>query len=185
MKQIVNARKAVASAGMMVAFSVIGFAQCKIAIVDMLAAVVDSNEGKAQAPKFDARVKEWSLKLNIIQSEISKAQKQLNGQSARIPEDSDAVLQRRIQEKTSELTRMQSDAQKDVDNYRDSLLGPIKKVVAETAKTVATEKGIASVVDTSAPLTAPLPAGGGKDCDITSEVITRMNAKSGGDTPAK
>jgi outer membrane protein len=185
MKQIVNVRKAVASVGMMVAFSGVGFAQCKFAVVDMQAAVLDSNEGKAQAPKFDARVKEWTTKLDIIRSEISQAQRQLNGQSARIPEASNAVLNERIREKTSELARVQSDAQTDVDKFRDSLLGPLKKVVAETAQAVATEKGIASVVDSSVPLTAPLPAGGGKDCDITTEVITRMNAKSGGDIPPK
>jgi outer membrane protein len=185
MKHIVNARKAIASMGMMVIFGGIGFAQCKIAVVDMQAAVVRSDEGKAQASKFDARVKEWTSKLDVIQREISKAQKELNGQSAKIPEDSDAVLNARIREKTSELARMRSDAQKDVDIYRDSLLGPVMKVATETAKTVAAEKGIASVVDSSAPLTAPLPAGGGKDCNITDEVITRMNARSRGDTPAK
>jgi Skp family chaperone for outer membrane proteins len=185
MKHIVNAKKAIASVGVMVVFCGIGYAQCKIAVVDMLAAVAGSNEGKAQGPKFDARVREWMAKLDIIQSEISKTQKQLNGQAARSPDDSDAVLKRRIQEKNGEFTRMQSDAQKDVDNYRDSLLGPLMKVAAETAKTVAAEKGIASVVDSSAPLTAPLPAGGGKDCDITTEVKTRMNARYSVDAPAK
>jgi len=97
MKHVLNARKAGAAVGAMVIFSGIGFAQCKVAIVDMQSAVVDSNEGKAQAPKFDARVKEWMTKLDVIRTEISKAQRQLNGQSAR--EDTDAVLNARIREK--------------------------------------------------------------------------------------
>jgi len=185
MNHKVNARNAVATVGMMVVFSGIGFAQCKIAVVDTQEAVVSSNEGKAQGPKFDARVKEWTAKLNVIRGEISKAQTQLKGQSARPPQDTVAVLNARIQEKTSELVQMLSEAQKDVDNYRDSLLRPLMKVAAETAETVAAEKGISSVVDSSAPLTAPLPAGGGKDCDITTEVTTRMNARYGVDAPAK
>jgi Skp family chaperone for outer membrane proteins len=185
MKHIVNARNAIASMGMVVIFSGIGFAQCKFAVVDMQEVVVGSDEGKAQASKFDARVREWTAKLNVIHGEISKAQKELNGQSARIPEDTIEVLNARIRGKINELAQMQSDAQKDVDNYRDSLLDPLKKVVAEIAETVATEKGIASVVDSSAPLTAPLPAGGGKDCDITNEVKSRMNARSSVATPAK
>jgi len=185
MKHLENAGKAIASVAMMVVFSGVGFAQCKIAIVDMQDAVVGSIEGRVQGAKFDARVKEWATRINIIHSEISKAQKQLDGQSARIPEDTDAVLKRRIQEKNSELTRMQSEAQKDVDNYRDSLLEPLKKVAAAIAETVAAEKGMASLVDSSVPLTAPFPAGGGKDCDITSEVITRMNAKYVVDAPVK
>ena len=109
----------------------------------------------------------------------------LNGQSARIPEDSDAVLKERIREKTGEFTRMQSDAPKDVGSYRDSLLGPLRKVAAETGETAAAEKGIGSVLDSSAATTAPFPVGGGKDCDITTEVITRMNARSGVGTLAK
>jgi Skp family chaperone for outer membrane proteins len=185
MKHLVNVGRVVAFLGMTVAFSGIGFAQCKVAVVDIRATVIGSNDGKAQAAKFDVRVKEWTAKLDIIRREISNAQKQLNGQAARIPEDSDAVLNGRIQAKSSELARIQSDAQKDVDNYRDFLLGSVMKVAAETAEMVAAEKGIASVVDSSAPSTGPMPDAVGKDCDFTAEVKARMNAKYSVGAPVK
>jgi Skp family chaperone for outer membrane proteins len=186
MYHFVNARKTTASVGMMLVFSAIGFAQCTFAVVNTQDAVVRSNEGKALAPKFDARVKEWTTKLNGIHGELSKAQKELQSLSERPPQDTVAVLNAKIRDKQNELAQMASDAQKDVDNYRDSLLGPLKKVVAQLAEMVATERGITTIVESSAILTTPLPAGvPAKDCDITAEVITRMNAKSGADTPAK
>src|SRR5947209_5761678 len=112
MKSMIRGAKFVLLLAGMVVFSGIGFAQCKIAVVDIQAAVVGSNDGQAQSAKFDARVAQWKVKIDVIKSEIVVAQKQLNGQMARIPEDSDTVLNGRIQEKTSELNRVQSDAQK-------------------------------------------------------------------------
>src|SRR5438270_886262 len=124
MNPIINAAMAVASVGMMVVFSGTGFAQCTTAVVDMQVAVTTSNEGKAQSTKFDAHVAEWQAKLSSIRKDISAAQNKLNAQPG-MPRQVIDDLNETIRNKTVELTLALSDAQKDVDNYRESLLSPI------------------------------------------------------------
>jgi len=77
---------------------------------------------------------------------------------------------------------MQEDAQKDVEEYRDSLLSPVMKIADEVMQALATEKGYGIVIDSSAQNSSIVYAS--KDCDATAEVKTRMNAKSGVAAPA-
>jgi Skp family chaperone for outer membrane proteins len=173
----------------MLSFRTIAVAQqCSVAVLDWQEAVVGSNEGKAQSAKFNARVMEWAQKLDSIKKEIQDASVQLNGQNGRNPSQAQIdELNRTIREKNNQLSQAATDAQKDVDAYRDSLLIPIKTSAMEIAKLVAAEKGTNSVVDSSPlapPPSVPIPAGGIK-CDITSEVRERMNAKFAAADPVK
>jgi outer membrane protein len=177
MRQLVKAAAIVAS---MVAFSGIGFAQCKIVVVDMQEAVTGSNEGKEKAAKFDARVKEWTDKLDKIKADIDGNQKKLQAQQALASQTVLAALNKSITDKQTELTRTSEDAQKDVDGYRDELLGPVMEVAQKTMNDLAMEKGYSIVYDLSAP-NSPIVYSS-KDCNITEEIKTRLNAK--GASPA-
>jgi Skp family chaperone for outer membrane proteins len=181
MKQNARLVKAAVIVAGMMAFSGIGYAQCKIAVVDMQEAVTGSNEGKAKAAQFDARVEEWKTKIDKLQGEIDQANAKLK-QSAIASQAVTNELQKTIRDKTSELMRMQEDAQKDVEEYRDSLLSPVMKVADEVMQALATEKGYGIVIDSSAQNSSIVYAS--KDCDATTEVKTRMNAKSGVAAPA-
>ena len=180
MRQLVKAAAIVAS---MMAFSAIGFAQCKIVVVDMQEAVTGSNEGKEKAAKFDARVKEWTDKLDKIKADIDTNQKKLQAQQAIA---SPAVLQglnKAITDKQTELTRTSEDAQKDVDGYRDELLGPVMEVAQKTMNDLSTEKGYSIVYDLSAP-NSPIVYSA-KECNITEEIKTRLNSKGATAAPAR
>jgi outer membrane protein len=179
MRQIVRA--AAILAGIM-AFSGIGFGQCKIVVVNMQDAVTESNEGKVQAAKFDAKVAEWTKKLDTIKSDLETAQKKLQTQASLASASVIAGLNKTIGDKQTELQRTSEDAQKDVDEYRDQLLGPVMMVAQEEMNKLAMEKNYSIVYDLSAP-NSPIVYSS-KDCDITSEVKTRMNAKPGGAAPA-
>jgi Skp family chaperone for outer membrane proteins len=186
MKNMKRFTKTVALIVSMVGFGDMAFAQqCKIAIVNMQETIVGSNEGKAASAKFDARVKEWKQQISAVQREIDIAQRKLNGQSTRIPEETKAVLNTTIQEKAAELNRIRLAATKDVDDYREPLLASIKKAATEIAKEVAAERGIDSVMDSSSP-SASFPVNAdATNCDITAEVKARMNAKFSPADPAK
>ena len=136
MRQLVKAAAIVAS---MMAFSAIGFAQCKIVVVDMQEAVTGSNEGKEKAAKFDARVKEWTDKLDKIKADIDGNQKKLQAQQALASQAVLQALNKAITDKQTELTRTSEDAQKDVDGYRDELLGPVMEVATKTMNDLAAE----------------------------------------------
>jgi Skp family chaperone for outer membrane proteins len=176
MRQLVKAAAIVAG---MMAFSGIGFAQCKIVVVDMQEAVTGSNEGKEKAAKFDARVKEWTDKLDKIKADIDGNQKKLQAQQALASQAVLQALNKSITDKQTELTRTSEDAQKDVDGYRDELLGPVMEVAQKTMNDLATEKGYSIVYDLSAP-NSPIVYSS-KDCNITEEIKNRLNAK--GATP--
>jgi len=174
MKQLV---KAAALAAAITAFSSVGFAQCKIVVVDMQEAVTGSNEGKEKAAKFDARVKEWTDKLDKIKTDLDANQKKLQAQQSLASPSVLATLNKSITDKQTELTRTSEDAQKDVDGYRDELLGPVMEVAQKTMNELAVEKAYSIVYDLSAP-NSPIVYTS-KECNITEEVKTRLNAKAG------
>ena len=174
-------------AGMMV-FSSIGFAQCTVAFIDMKTAVTGSAEGKAQQANFDARVKDWTDKLDKVKSEIDAAQRQLKAQGSIADPTVVRDLNKTILDKSKELSSMYQDAQKDVDNYRDQLLAPVMKLAEEAKNAVVAENNYSIVYDLSSPNINIIPAKDivpGKDCDITKEVQTRMNAKGTTAAPAR
>ena len=180
MRQLVKAAAVVAG---MVAFSALGFAQCKIVVVDMQEAVTGSNEGKEKAAKFDARVKEWTDKLDKIKADIDGNQKKLQAQQALASQAVLQALNKSITDKQTELTRTSEDAQKDVDGYRDELLGPVMEVAQKTMNDLATEKGYSIVYDLSAPNSPVVYSA--KECNITDEIKTRLNAKGATAAPAR
>jgi len=172
MKQFVKATAILAG---LLAFSGIGFAQCKIGVVDMQEAVTGSAEGKEKAAKFDLRVKEWTDKLDKIKADIDTAQKKLQSQQGVASQTILAGLNKTITDKQTELQRTSEDAQKDVDEYRDSLLSPVMEVAQKTMSELVMEKGYDIVYDMSAPNSPIVYAS--KVCNITDEIKTRLNAK--------
>jgi len=174
MKQLVKAAALVAA---ITAFSSVGFAQCKIVVVDMQEAVTGSNEGKDKATKFDARVDEWKAKLDKIKADLDANQKKLQAQQSLASPAQIATLNKNITDKQTELTRTSEDAQKDVDGYRDELLGPVMEVAQKTMNELVTEKAYSIVYDISMPNSPIVYAS--KDCNITEEIKNRLNAKAG------
>src|SRR5207248_10928819 len=122
MRQIGKAGALVA--GMLV-FGGIGFAQCKIAVVDMQDAVVGSNEGKAQSAKFDAKVADWKKKIDQINTELEGAQNKLKTTQSLASQSVIAGLNKNISDKQTELQRKTEDAQKEVNDFREQLLSPV------------------------------------------------------------
>ena len=77
---------------------------------------------------------------------------------------------------------MSEDAQKDVEEYRDQLLGPVMKVADDIKQEVSVEKNFDIVYDLSAQGSPIIYVD--KRCDMTDEVKKRMNAKAGTAAPA-
>ncbi len=174
-------RAAAIVAGMM-AFSGIGFAQCKIAVIDMQDAVIQSNEGKVKEAAFKVKADDWSAKLQKKSTDIDALTNKAKQQQSLASPAVIADLQKQIKDGQTELQRMSEDAQKDVDEYREQLLTPVMQAAEEVMTALSTEKGYGIVFDTSVPNSPIVYAS--KDCDITNEVKTRMNAKAAVAAPA-
>ena len=136
--------------------------QCKVALVNMEELITRSDEGRALSAKIVARTAEWTAKMDAIKRVISQGMDQLT-----------VLLQRR-----RDLALMQSESTKDVNDYREALLASTTKSAFETAKQVAAERGLLTVIDSSSPTTTAPVNGDAPNCDITADVLKRMNAKS-------
>ena len=169
----------------MLGFSGIALAQqCKIALVNIQQVVTASNEGNAARPKFDARVAQWQARIDVLQREYLALDQKQKGQNGNRNKAEITDMLKALLLKQEEIDITKANAQVDVDSYRDSILAPITKSAFEIAKQVAAEKGIDSVVDSSSPTTT-VPVNANANCDLTSEVKTRMNAKLSTADPAK
>ncbi len=181
MRHLVKAAAVVAG---VIAFGGVGFAQqCKIAVIDMQDVVTNSNEGKAKATLFDAKVAEWKKKIDAIQAAIDDAQTKLKNQSSIASQTVIADLNKTISDKQKELQRTTQDAQTDVDEYRDQLLGPVMKIADDVKQEVSSEKNFDIVYDLSAQ-NSPIIYADAR-CNMTEEVKKRMNAKAPSTTPAR
>jgi len=176
--------KAAAIAAGVIAFGGVGFAQqCKIAVIDMQEVVTNSNDGKAKATLFDARVADWKKKIDALQAAIDDAQNKLKSQSSIASANVINDLNKTISDKQKDLQRTTEDAQRDVDEYRDQLLQPVMKQADEVKQELSSEKNFDIVYDLSAQSSPIIYVD--KRCDMTEEVKKRMNAKPASTTPAR
>src|SRR5207253_5986949 len=121
----------------------------RIAIVDFEKAVVESAEGKKSSEKFNAALKGKQAEAEKRQKELEDAQKKLQTQERTLSETAKANLQRDIDRRTTELQRINEDAQKELQSLRDELLRPIAERASGILNGIAAERGYTLVVDGS------------------------------------
>ena len=97
----------------------------RIAVVDFEKAVVESAEGKKSSEKFNAALQSKQADAEKRQKELEDGQKKLQTQERTLSETAKANLQRDIDRRTTELRRLNEDAQKELQSLRDELLRPI------------------------------------------------------------
>jgi outer membrane protein len=169
LKTVILATLAVMVAG------AIGRAQLSnVVVVDFERAVVESKEGKKASDKFNAT-------LQAKQNEVEKKQKELEDQQRKLQNGvrtlNDAAkneLQRDIDRRTTELTRINEDGQKELQRLRDELLRPIAERATALLNAMAAEHGYTLVVDVSNPDTNVIYAS--EKNNITTELVKRIDA---------
>ena len=143
----------------------------KIAIIDFLRALTESDPGKAAQTKFDKDIAPETAKLEKLSKEISDLQTKL--QNAKTDAEKSAI-NKDIQAKGTEGQRVQQDATTMSDELKDKLLPPIAKIVNGCVDEYSKANGLALVLD---PTTDPSnivyanPA-----TDVTSEIMRCVNA---------
>src|SRR6266568_2935374 len=146
----------------------------RIAVVDFEKAVVESAEGKKSSDKFNAALQSKQAAGEKRQKELEDAQKKLQTQERTLSETAKANLQRDIDRRTTELRRLNEDAQKEMQSLRDELLRPIAERASAILNAIAAEQGYTLVVDVSNPQNNVVwfnPKN-----DITAELTRRIDA---------
>jgi len=147
----------------------------KVAVVDFEGAVVGSAEGKKSSDKFNATLQAKQADIEKRQKDLDDAQKKLQNGARTLSDSAKADLQKDIDKKTTELTRINEDAQKDLQVLRDELLRPIAERATAVLNAMASELDFTLIIDISNPENNVLWAN--KKNDITAELIKRIDAE--------
>jgi len=151
------------------------FSQAKVAVVDFERAIVESVEGKKSAAKFNARVEAVQKDLEKRQKELEELTNKLRTQDRVLSDAAKADVQKDIDRRQTELTRLNEDAQKELDGMRDELLRPVAEIASRILQVLAAERGYTLVVDVSNPQTNVIYVN--KDVDITADLSKRIDTE--------
>ena len=151
-------------------------AQSKVAAVDFERAVVQCAEGKKASDKFNAAVQAKQTELAQRQKDIDDSTKKLQNGARTLSDAAKADLQKDIDKKTTELQRLNEDAQKELGTMRDELLRPIAQRATALLNAMAEQQGYTMVIDVSNPQSNVVFVN--QKYDITEELIKRIDAEA-------
>ncbi len=155
--------------------SLLGQVFSKVGVVDFERAVVESTEGKKSSVKFNAKLEERQKEVEKRQKELEEAQNKLRTQERVLSDAAKADLQRDIDRRQTELTRVNEDAQKELGALRDELLRPVADLASRILKAYASDQGYTIIIDVSNPGNNVIWAN--PAADITTELIRRIDAE--------
>jgi len=163
-----------------------GWAQdSKIAVVDIQALTLTSDEGKAVNDKLEKRFQAMSAEMEKARKDIDDKETRLRNQDRLMSAAAKQQLATEIEGDKLKFDRKNQDYQKEMNDLQAELLQPVSvKVQAELAAFV-NQKGFTLLLDLSAENGNVVWANPGND--ITKEVLVRINEnfkKSGGVAPA-
>ncbi len=143
----------------------------KVAIIDFLRALTESNPGKAAQVKFDKEISPETAKLENLSKEISDLQ--TKRQNAKTDAEKSAI-DKDLEAKNRDGQRIQEDATRLSEDLKDRLLPPIANMVNKAVDEYARANGLALVLD---PTTDPSNiVYANTAMDITSEIMRSVNA---------
>ena len=160
-------------------------AVAKVAVIDMQRAIVENAEGRKAQEKFVSEVTQRQGLFDQKQKALDEAQTKLRTQDKLLSDAARADLTKTIDQLTTEMNRMNEDAQKELGNLQQELLRPIAERTQRVLQTYAEENGLSVVLDVSAQTGNVIYAS--EVADITTEIIRRIDAdvsKPAAATPA-
>jgi len=153
----------------------------KVAIVDMQKAVLATSDGKKAAQGIDAKFAPIKAELDKLQKDLLTKQDQLTRSRATMSPAAVASAQAEIDTLKTNLTRKNEDAQQDLREEENKVLGGIMPKLQQVINVYAAANGISAVVDTSASPNNLIYADG--SLNITPAVVAAYE-KAGPATPS-
>ncbi len=146
----------------------------KVAVIDFQRAITENGEGKKAQEKFVGEVTKRQTDFDRKQKSLADMQNKLQTQDKALSDAAKADLTRQIDQTQTELTRMNEDARKELDELQQTLFRPIAERAGKVLSAYAAEVGFAVVFDASAQGSNILYAH--DTADITTEIIRRIDA---------
>ncbi len=157
-------------------FGTNAFAQggaANVAIVNIQAAIAQSNDGQNAALQLQTRFGPTREELQQQQAELRELQTQLQNQQSTLSDEARTRLLRSIDDKTKQFNRNNEDATAEFQQAEQDAITEIGRKMMGVIDEYARENGLAMILDVSSPQTPVLYAD--TAIDITSTVIEIYN----------
>jgi outer membrane protein len=158
-------------------------AATKIGIIDFVAAVANTNEGKRDLAALQAKFLPKKNDLEAKQTEITNLQKQLQAQSSVLSEDNRSKMENDLAQKEKDFKREGEDAESDFNQQQQDIFQRIGAKLYETLDRYAKQNGYAVIIDISNPQQSSV-RWAADSVNIGPEVVALYNTASGVPAPA-
>jgi Skp family chaperone for outer membrane proteins len=146
----------------------------RVAVVDFQKAVTENSEGKKAQEKFMGELNKRQSEFEAKQKAMTEAQTKLQTGDKALSDAAKADLAKQIDKLTTELQRMNDDAQKELGEFQQTLFRPIAEKTQDVLKSYSEENGFAVVFDVSSQANSIIFRQ--EVADITTEIIRRVDA---------
>ena len=151
-----------------------GMAQAsKIAVVDVQALTLASDEGKSVNDKLDKRIQAITAEMDKARKDIEAKENDLKTRDRVMSAAAKTQLQRDIDEGKRTFERKSQDYQKELNDTQNELLVPIAEKAKQELAAYVTENGITLLIDLSSEKSNVVWAGEGNN--VTAAVLKRIN----------
>lgn len=154
----------------------------KIAILNMARAMEMTMEGKQAIADFQAKLTAKQNELQKKNNDLEEMRKQMQTQGQTLAEDARLALAKKIEQGTTELTRLQEDAQKEFGQMQQEIYGRLGAKLAPVVDQYAKENQIAMILDPSSQTTQVVYYD--PSIEITDDIVKRYDAAPSAGAPA-
>jgi outer membrane protein len=155
----------------------------KVGIINIQAAIVNSNEGQRDFEQLQKKFDPKRQELEGLNKEVDELQKKFNAQGDKLSDEARADLLKQIDSKKKVLQRNYEDANTDIQAQQNEIANRIGQKLVEVLDKFAKDNSFTLILDVSGQTSPVLWAA--SSVDITKPVVDAYNAQSGVAAPAK
>jgi outer membrane protein len=158
-------------------------AATKVGIINIQAAIVNSNEGQRDFESLQKKFDPKRAELENLNKEVDELQKKFNAQGDKLNDEARGDLLKQIDSKKKILQRNYEDANTDVQAQQNEIANRIGQKLVGVLDKFAKDNGFTVILDVSGQSSPVLWAD--SSVDITKTVVDAYNAQSGVAAPIK
>jgi outer membrane protein len=155
----------------------------KVGIVNIQAAIVNSNEGQRDFEVLQKKFDPKRTELENLNKEVDELQKKFNTQGDKLNDEARGDLLKQIDGKKKTLQRNYEDANTDIQAQQNEIANRIGQKLVEVLDKYAKDNSYTLILDVSGQSSPVLWAA--SSVDITKAVVEAYNAQSGVAAPVK
>jgi outer membrane protein len=158
-------------------------AATKVGIINIQAAIVNSNEGQRDFENLQKKFDPKRAELENLNKEVDELQKKFNAQGDKLNDEARGDLLKQIDSKKKILQRNYEDANTDVQAQQNEIANRIGQKLVGVLDKFAKDNGFTVILDVSGQSSPVLWAD--SSVDITKMVVEAYNTQSGVSAPLK